>query len=77
MRLVPVFAFGILAIGFLAASMPPASAAEWCGFIDKDHAKVTCGYSSLAVCKQALGDKKDAVCMPDPSFAARQRLANG
>jgi hypothetical protein len=77
MRLASVFAFGILAAGFLAASTPPASAAEWCGFLDKNNAKVTCGYSSLEVCKQALGDKKDAVCMPDPSFADRQRLANG
>ena len=48
-----------------------ASAAEWCGFIDKEHAPVHCGYSSLEQCKQSLGDKKNAYCMPDPGFASR------
>ena len=47
-----------------------ARAEEWCGFIDKEHAPVHCGYSSLAECKQAIGDKKDAYCMPDPGFAS-------
>lgn len=48
-----------------------AGAAEWCGFIDKERAPVQCGYSSLEQCKQSLGDKKDAYCMPDPGFASR------
>jgi hypothetical protein len=47
-----------------------AGAAEWCGFIDKVHAPVHCGYSSLEQCKQSLGDKKNAYCMPDPGFAS-------
>ena len=49
-----------------------ASAAEWCGFVDKAHAPVHCGYSSLTECKQSLADKKDAYCMPDPGFASLQ-----
>ena len=64
--------------GFLAASTSSTQAAEWCGFLDKEHSQVRCGYSSLAECKQALGERKDAVCMPSPSFAgARGGLHNG
>ena len=56
---------------FFALTLTAANAAEWCGFIDKDHAPVHCGYSSLAECKQSVGDKKDGYCMPDPGFAGR------
>lgn len=47
-----------------------ASAAEWCGFIDKEGAPVHCGYSTVEQCKQSLGDKKGGYCMPDPGFAS-------
>ncbi|HTT48811.1 MAG TPA: hypothetical protein VMG39_12515 [Pseudolabrys sp.] len=57
---------------FFALTLTAANAAEWCGFIDKDHAPVHCGYSSLAECKQSVGDKKDGYCMPDPGFASRE-----
>lgn len=50
-----------------------ARATEWCGFIDKERAQVHCGYSSVEQCKQAIGDKKDAYCMPDPGFASLRR----
>ena len=59
---------GFVIAGFFAAALP-AHAEEWCGFLDKEHSQVHCGYSSLAECKQSLGDKKDAICMPSPSFA--------
>jgi hypothetical protein len=59
---------GLLIAGTFAASLP-AQAEDWCGFLDKAHSQVRCGYSSLAQCKQSLGDKKGAVCMPSPSFA--------
>ena len=49
-----------------------ARADEWCGFLDKKGAPVRCGFSSLAQCRQSLGDKKEAVCMPSPSFANGQ-----
>ncbi len=50
----------------------------WCGFLDKAGSAVHCGYSSLAECKQSLGDQKDAVCMPSPSFAkTRHGARNG
>lgn len=65
MRLLSGFAIA----GLLAVSLSSAHAEEWCGFLDKQHSQVRCGYSSLADCKQALGEKKDAVCMPSPSFA--------
>ena len=55
-------------VGILAASSAPARAEEWCGFKDKQGAQVHCGYSSLHKCKQLM-DKKNGVCMPDPSFA--------
>jgi hypothetical protein len=58
----------LLAASFMI-SIPPARSQEWCGFIDKEHSQVRCGYSSLAQCKQSLGDKKDVICMPSPSFA--------
>lgn len=61
--------FGLIAVAGFAASLSPARAEHWCGFIDKANAQVQCGYSSIAECKQATGDKKDAVCLPDPSFA--------
>jgi hypothetical protein len=62
----------IAAVACLAATMSPARADEWCGFIDKAGAPVRCGFSSLTECKQALGDKKDAYCMPDPTFAGNE-----
>jgi hypothetical protein len=61
--------FGLMVAAAFAVSIPSARAEHWCGFIDQEHAQVNCGYSSIAECKQATGDKKDAVCLPDPSFA--------
>jgi Protein of unknown function (DUF3551) len=65
--------FGLLAAGILAGSIASAQAEDWCGFIDKEHSRVRCGFSSLDQCKHALGDKKDAYCIPDPTFASRER----
>lgn len=61
--------FGFLVAGSLFATLAPAHADEWCGFLDKSGSRVRCGFSNLAQCKQSLGDNKDAVCMPSPSFA--------
>jgi len=55
--------------GLLAGSLSAARAGEWCGFLDKDHAPVHCGYSSLNQCQQALLDQKGAYRMPSPDFA--------
>jgi hypothetical protein len=63
----------LAAVAGLAATISPARADEWCGFIDKAGSPVRCGFSSLAECKQALGDKKDAYCLPDPDFAGNER----
>lgn len=63
---------GLMVATTFAASILPAHAEKWCGFLDKEHARVRCGYSSVSECKQALGDNKDAVCMPSPSFAERK-----
>jgi hypothetical protein len=60
---------GLMVAATFAASLSPARAEHWCGFIDKANAQVQCGYSSDTECKQATGDNKDAVCLPDPSFA--------
>jgi hypothetical protein len=59
---------GLIVLVALAAPAAPASADEWCGFHDKNHALVRCGYSSIQQCTEALG--KDAVCIPDPTSAA-------
>ena len=72
--------FGLAVAGLVAASVSPVRAEEWCGFVDKAGARVQCGFSSLAECKQALGDPKNGYCIPDPTFAsidnrARVRLA--
>lgn len=62
----------ILALAaFFALTLTAANATEWCGFLDKENARVHCGYSSLEQCKQSLGDKKDGYCMPNPGFASR------
>jgi hypothetical protein len=63
---------GVLAGGLLAATLPLAHADEWCGFLDKKGSRVRCGFSSLEECKQAVGDKKGAFCMPDPGFARNE-----
>ncbi len=63
------FLLGFAVAGLLAGSLCSAQAEEWCGFLDQAHAPVRCGFSSIKDCKQALGSKKDAVCMPSPSFA--------
>jgi len=60
-----------LAALFALITVTAARADEWCSFIDKAHAPVHCGYSSLADCKQSIGDSKNGYCMPDPSFASR------
>ena len=60
---------GLVAAGLLAGSLASARAEEYCGFLDKAHARVRCGFTSINDCKQALHHKKDAVCMPSPSFA--------
>jgi hypothetical protein len=59
---------GLALAAGLMISIPPARAQDWCGFLDKEHSQVRCGYSSLAQCKEAIGDK-NAICMPSPSFA--------
>jgi hypothetical protein len=64
---------GLLTAGLLAAAISPARAQDWCGFVDKEHSQVRCGFSSLDECKQALGGKKDAYCMLDPMFAGNAR----
>lgn len=53
----------------LVTAIPSASAQDWCGFLDKEHSKVRCGYSSVTECKQSIGDTK-VICMPDPEFAS-------
>jgi hypothetical protein len=75
MRFVTWLAGGTLALGLTtmafaddAAPPPPDSAPHWCGFHDKAGANVSCGYSKFEDCKKALGDGKDAVCVPDPAF---------
>jgi hypothetical protein len=58
-------------LGLAAALSAPAAAQDWCGFHQKAHSRVRCGYSSLQECKQALANKKDGdktvVCLPDPA----------
>jgi len=62
-----------LAALLVLSTVSAARANEWCGFVDKEHSRVHCGYSSLAECQQSLLDKKDAYCMPDPGFASAAR----
>lgn len=64
---------GLAIAGVLALSAPTASAQDWCGFKQKAHSRVHCGFSSLQQCKQALSDKKEkdgdksVTCLPDPA----------
>jgi hypothetical protein len=66
---------GLVAAGLLACSLAPANAQEWCGFLDHEHARVRCGFTSIKDCKQALHHKKNAICMPSPSFAKRAHVS--
>ncbi len=66
---------GLAAAGLLAGSLASARAENYCGFLDKAHAQVRCGFTSIKQCKEALGHKKDAVCMPSPSFAKSKRTS--
>jgi len=65
----------LVVAGLVAGSLASARAEEYCGFLDQAHAPVRCGFTSIKDCKQALHHKKDAVCMPSPSFA--KRIATG
>lgn len=67
----------LVAAGLIAGSLCSAQAEEWCGFLDQAHSRVRCGFSSIQDCKAALGKKKDAVCMPSPSFAKRMVASMG
>ena len=62
---------GVALAGALALSASAASAADWCGFHQKEHSRVRCGYTSLQVCKEKLANKKtgdkSVTCMPDPA----------
>ena len=69
--------FGLLAAVTFAASISPARAEKWCGFLDKEHSQVRCGYSSAGECKQAIGDNKNGICMPSPSFAEQKHRRAG
>jgi hypothetical protein len=68
--LIPLTA--LLALAISTATVTAARADEWCSFIDKAHARVHCGYSSLTGCKQSLSEQKGAYCMHDPGFAKLQ-----
>jgi hypothetical protein len=77
MRILTGLLGGLALAGLLAA---PAAAQDWCGFQQKAHARVQCGYSSLQQCKQALTDKaekksadKTVTCLPDPASGRRAR----
>jgi hypothetical protein len=74
------FAFPVLLLLPLPPGLTPASAqsagapppaGEWCGFLDKSGARVRCGFVSRSDCLHALGDSKDAICIPDPEFALK------
>ena len=70
MRLLTTFAV----LTWLAASTVAAAAQGWCAIVVRERALVRCGYSSLAKCKQKIGDKnKAAFCVPDPFFSSRER----
>lgn len=60
-----------VAAALLTASIMSAQADEYCGFLDKEGARVRCGFSSLDQCKKAMDaqNAKEAVCLPDPDFA--------
>jgi len=66
---------GLGLAGLVAGAFAPAHAEQWCGFRDKAHERVRCGYSSLQQCRQVLADKnrgkKDSgtivICLPDPA----------
>jgi len=68
---------GLAAAGLIATSFSAARAESYCGFLDQAHARVRCGFTSIKDCKQALHHKKDAVCMPSPSFAKRMSVRKG
>jgi len=67
---------GLVFTASLMISIPSARAQEWCGFLDRGHSRVRCGYSSLDHCRQAIGDK-NAICIPDPFFARTRRAIDG
>lgn len=74
MRLAIHLAIGVMAAGLTVSAQAadntkPASAPKtglaWCGFQDKAGARVRCGFSSEAECRQTLGSK-DTICILDP-----------
>jgi hypothetical protein len=71
MRLLTRLSGGVIVASALALSATAASAQDWCGFQQKEHSRVQCGFSSMQECKQALSDKRDGdktvTCLPDPA----------
>lgn len=64
---------GLATAATVFAAIPSAHAAgEYCGFVDREHSRVRCGFTNVEQCKQAIGDK-NAICIPDPEFAAIDR----
>lgn len=66
---------GLAVAAIVFAVIPSAHAAgEYCGFVDREHSRVRCGFTNVEQCKQAIGDK-NAICIPDPEFAVSSRRA--
>lgn len=72
MRVLIGLVAGLTIAGALSMSAGSAGASDWCGFHQKAHSRVRCGYSSLQVCKRKLSEKKKSgdktvTCVPDPA----------
>ncbi len=64
---------GLALAATVYATIPSAHAAgDYCGFVDREHSQVRCGFTNVQQCKQAIGDK-NAICIPNPDFAAINR----
>jgi hypothetical protein len=49
---------GLAVAATVYATIPSARAVEeYCGFLDREHSQVRCGFTRVQQCKQAIGDK--------------------
>ncbi len=68
---------GLVVAGLLAGSFASARAEEYCGFLDKNHARVRCGFTSIKDCKAGARPQEGRGLHAEPELRQAYERAEG